>query len=140
MRSYVRFTALLTGLAMSATNVIGCALIVQGRKEDIKFTSIPSGAVVKANDRQIITPGEISFKRSTDHKVTFEKEGFPARETTLESTGSWWLLGNLFFGGIIGLIVDLATGSGYRLKPSNVEMDMASGAVKEKAGQTEEKK
>ena len=140
MRSSVRFTALLTGLTMSAASVVGCATIVQGPKEDIKFTSIPSGALVKAGDRQIITPGEIGFKRNADHKETVEKEGFPARETTLESTGSWWLLGNLAFGGIIGLIVDLATGSGYKLSPSNVEMDMASGAVKEKATQTAETK
>jgi hypothetical protein len=72
-----------------------------------------------------------SASRNTDHKLVFEKEGLPTRETTLESKASWWLLGNILFGGLIGLIVDFATGSGYRLKPSNVEMDMATGQAKE---------
>lgn len=124
-------TALLTSLTMIASSLAGCATIVQGPKEDVKFASVPNGVVVKAADRQIITPGEIGLKRNTDQKVVFEKEGFPAREIVLESKPSWWLLGNLAFGGIIGLIIDLATGSGFRLKPANVEMDMASGDVKE---------
>ena len=111
----------------------GCAAIVQGPKEDVKVRSIPPGAIAKAGpDRQVITPGEISgLKRNKDHTIVFEKEGFTTRETKLESKPSWWLLGNIVFGGLIGLIVDLATGSGYRLKPSNVEMDMASGTAKE---------
>jgi hypothetical protein len=48
------------------------------------------------------------------------------------------LLGNLAFGGLVGLIVDLATGSGYRLKPGNAEVDLATGVVKEykKGGST----
>ncbi len=124
-------TALLTSLTMIASSLAGCATIVQGPKEDVKFASVPNGVVVKAADRQIVTPGEIGLKRNTDQKVVFEKEGFPAREIVLESKPSWWLLGNLVFGGIIGLIVDLATGSGFRLTPTNVEMDMASGDVKE---------
>ncbi len=131
MPPHIRLTALLTGLTMATGSLAGCATIVQGPKEDVKFASIPNGVVVKAADRQIITPGEIGLKRNKDHKVVFEKEGFPVRETTLESKASWWLLGNLLFGGLIGLVVDLATGSGYRLKPANVEMDMASGEVKE---------
>ena len=131
MRGYAGPSALLTSLTMMAGSLAGCATIVQGPKEDVKFTSIPTGALVKGADRQVITPGEISFKRNKDHKVVFEKEGFPQREAALESKPSWWLLGNVAFGGIIGIIVDLATGSGYRLKPSNVEMDMASGSVKD---------
>jgi hypothetical protein len=41
------------------------------------------------------------------------------------------MLGNVIFGGIIGLIVDLATGGGYKLVPESIDMDLASGAVKE---------
>ncbi len=46
--------------------------------------------------------------RNKDHKITLEEGG-----------------------GLIGLIVDFATGAGYKLKPSNVEVGMASGQVKE---------
>jgi len=65
--------------------------------------------------------------------VVFTKEGFPERKTSLESTGSWWLLGNAVFGGLVGLIIDLATGGGYKIVPSNLEMDLATGVVKERS-------
>ncbi len=128
-----RPVALFTNLAVLAASLSGCAAIVQGPREDVKVRSIPPGVVAKAGpDRQVITPGEISgLKRNKDHKITFEKEGLPTREVTLESKLSWWLLGNIAFGGLIGLIVDFVTGAGYRLKPGNVEVDMASGQVKE---------
>jgi hypothetical protein len=128
-----RPVALLTSLTVLAGSITGCAAIVQGPREDVKVRSIPPGVVARAGpDRQVITPGEISgLKRNQDHKIVFEKEGLTTREVTLESTPSWWLLGNLVFGGIIGLIVDFATGAGYRLKPGNVEVDMMTGDVKE---------
>ena len=42
---------------------------------------------------------------------------------------SWWLLGNLLFGGLVAFVVDAATGSGMTLEPSDVHMDMKTGEV-----------
>lgn len=41
------------------------------------------------------------------------------------------MLGNAIFGGIIGLIVDLSTGGGYKLVPASIDMDLATGTTKE---------
>jgi hypothetical protein len=101
----------------------GCGTIINGRSQDVLVTSVPSGATAKVGDMQVVTPGT----------VVFTKEGFPERKTSLESTGSWWLLGNALFGGLVGLIIDLATGGGYKIVPSNLEMDLATGVVKERA-------
>ena len=131
MRLYRRASACLITLSVLAANLSGCALIVQGPRESIDVKSIPPGVLAKAGDRQAITPGELKLKRNKEHRITFEKEGLPTREATLEPKLSWWLLGNIFFGGLVGLIVDLTTGAGFRLKPTNVEMDMATGTVRE---------
>ncbi len=73
----------------------------------------------------------MTLKRDQDYNAVFKKAGFQDREVKLEKTGSWWLLGNLAFGGLIGLIIDLVSGSGYKLVPGSVDMDMATGTVKE---------
>jgi len=110
----------------------GCGTIINGRSQDVLVTSVPSGATAKVGDVQVVTPGTVTLKRKDTHTVVFTKEGFPERQTSLESTGSWWLLGNVLFGGLVGLIIDVATGGGYKIVPSNLEMDLATGVVKER--------
>jgi hypothetical protein len=110
----------------------GCGTIINGRSQDVLVTSVPSGATAKVGDMQVVTPGTVTLKRKETHTVVFTKEGFPERQTSLESTGSWWLLGNAAFGGLVGLIIDLATGGGYKIVPANLEMDLATGLVKER--------
>jgi hypothetical protein len=110
----------------------GCGTIINGRSQDVLVTSVPSGATAKVGDVQVVTPGTVTLKRKETHTVVFTKEGFPDRQTSLESTGSWWLLGNAAFGGLVGLIIDLATGGGYKIVPANLEMDLATGLVKER--------
>jgi hypothetical protein len=51
------------------------------------------------------------------------------RTTQLEPWASWWLGGNVTFGGLIGIIIDLATGSGLTVSPGDVHMDMATAQV-----------
>src|SRR3989449_2461808 len=111
----------------------GCGTIIHGRSQDVLVTSVPSGATAKVGDVQVVTPGTVTLKRKETYTVVFTKEGFPERKTSLESTGSWWLLGNAIFGGVVGLIIDLATGGGYKIVPSNLEMDLATGVVKERS-------
>lgn len=127
----------LLGLGVSMT---GCATIVNGRTQNIPVASTPSGATVKAGDIQTTTPGSLSLRRGSDQDLVFQKEGFPERPAKLESKTSWWLLGNVLFGGLIGLIVDLSVGSGSKLVPISVDMDMATGVVKEIKGKGDEKK
>jgi hypothetical protein len=115
-----------------ATLTSGCGTIINGRSQDVQVTSVPSGATAKVGDVQVVTPGTVTLKRKETHTVVFTKEGFPERQASLESTGSWWLLGNAAFGGIVSLIIDLATGGGYKIVPANLEMDLATGLVKER--------
>ena len=127
MRPHRRATVLVVSLFVLTIDLAGCSLIVQGTRESIDVRSIPPGVLARSGERQTLTPGELKLKRNKEHTITFEKEGLPTREAKL----SWWLLGNVVFGGLVGLIVDLATGAGFRLDPTNVEMDMATGSVKE---------
>lgn len=109
----------------------GCATIVNGRTQDVALGSNPPAARVTLENIQTTTPGRVTLRRNQDYDLVFTKEGFPDRTAMLKKTGSWWMLANVIFGGVIGLIVDLTSGGGYKLVPESVDMDMATGAVKE---------
>ena len=95
------------------------------------LASAPPGAAVKIDGVQTTTPGKVTLRRNQDYNAVFTKEGFPERPVKLESKASWWLLGNVIFGGLIGLIIDLGAVGGFKLVPGSVDMDLASGTAKE---------
>ena len=123
------FTAIATLLVLTI-NAAGCATIVQGRTQGIAVASTPSAATVKVDGLEATTPGNVELRRNRDYTMVFTKAGFPDRDVKLESGPSPWLLGNIVFGGLIGLIIDFATGGAFKLSPGSVDMDMATGTAK----------
>ena len=127
-------TALIRGLLFGVLLLLstGCATIISGTTQDIAFSSVPPGANVKLeNGAQTVTPGTLTLKRKDTHTAIFTKENFPERQTEVkpDRTGNWWVLGNILFGGFIGIIVDVASGAQHHLAPEHVIMDMETGVV-----------
>ena len=109
----------------------GCASIVNGRSQDIQLRSEPSSAVVTIDGMKMgSTPMILDLKRKKRHTIQFSKEN---HESITRGTGrsfNWWFMGNLLFGGIIGMIIDLANGAAYKINPDVifVELPSSSGA------------
>lgn len=103
----------------------GCATIVSGESSDLKINSNPSGADVYINDIKMgSTPMIADLERKQRHIIKLIKEGY-AEETRMTRKGfNWWFLGNIIFGGIIGIIIDFATGAVYSLQPENVNVSL----------------
>jgi hypothetical protein len=101
-----------------------CATIVSGSKQKVSFTSAPAKATVFVNNINLgITPFETKLKRSEKlHKVKIVLEGYKPYETTLTRKFNGWYIGNIAFGGLIGIIVDLSTGAVYRISDSEVNV------------------
>jgi len=100
------------------------------RTQGIAVASTPPAATVKVDGLETTTPGSVDLRRNREHTMVFTKDGFPDRDVKLESGPSAWLLGNLIFGGLIGLIIDFVSGGAYKLSPASVDMDMATGTAK----------
>ena len=105
--------------------LVGCATIMQGPKQNVGISSIPSGAKVTI-DGQIVgyTPLTVELSRKDNHVIRIELEGYSPYEITLTRKVSGWVAGNIIFGGIIGLAIDAITGSMYKLTPEQIQAEL----------------
>ena len=70
------------------------------------------------------TPLIADLKQSKNHCLRIELEGFQPYEVALSKSPSGWVFGNIIFGGIPGLIIDVMTGGMYVLKPEQIQAEL----------------
>jgi hypothetical protein len=124
----------LTALALFGT---GCASIVHNGPRAVSIGSQPSGAKTTVSKRlkdgtlEVVsvqtTPCTVALKpkagffKGQAYTVAFELPGYASSTVELKPTMSGWYLGNIVFGGLIGLlIVDPATGAMWNLSPDKI--------------------
>jgi hypothetical protein len=106
----------------------GCAKIVNGSRQMVRFTSTPAGAIVTVDNQDLgTTPVASKLERKSVHVVQIEMEGYKTHQITLIPRLDGWIAGNLIFGGLIGIAIDAITGSMYRLSPGQVNARLRDG-------------
>ncbi|EOR09457.1 hypothetical protein [Acinetobacter genomosp. 15BJ] len=121
-----------------ALSLSGCASIISGKTQTMTFQSTPelSDITILNRDGKKIHVGKapitVSLNRGAGffvperYTVIFEKEGYEKKEIKVTSSMNGWYIGNILFGGVIGLlIIDPATGAMYSLntKDTNVVLN-----------------
>jgi hypothetical protein len=121
----------LLSIAILALLNAGCASIVSKTVYPVTVTSNPDACrvVIRQNGAVIhegTTPFQISLKtkgaffQPATYDVQFSKRGMQTQTLTLTGNLNGWYLGNLLFGGLLGmLVIDPATGAMWRL-PENL--------------------
>lgn len=106
--------------------IAGCAAIIHGSHQDIAVNSVPNGAkVIVMGVHKATTPAVVTVKRSNPNIILkFEKEGYEPVEIALTRSVDAWIVGNIIFGGVIGLIVDFASGSAYKINPNSITANL----------------
>ncbi|VAX33145.1 hypothetical protein MNBD_NITROSPIRAE02-37 [hydrothermal vent metagenome] len=117
--------------------ISGCASIVSKSNYPVAINSVPDGATITItakNGQQIYkgkTPTTVTLKSGAgfftgaSYKVTFEKPGYEPQTAVIEKELDGWYIGNVLFGGLIGLlIVDPATGAMWKL-PDSINVTLA---------------
>ena len=128
----------------------GCATIVHSGPRMVSVASAPAGAKVSVYDREnklvetnttpflAPLPTKYRYFQGQTYRLVFEMPGHATSEVKLESSLSGWYLGNIVFGGLIGmLIVDPLTGAMYNLTPEKIEQPLSSSqaeVIREKKG------
>jgi hypothetical protein len=125
--------AFATGAALATS---GCASIISGRTATVQFDSNPSDAQVVIHDKhgkQVIatrTPASVELRRKDKfiwparYTATIEKPGYKPATVPIGSTLNPWVVGNIVIGGPIGLIVDSATGAGWKPTVASVREEL----------------
>lgn len=103
-------------LLAAALLLPGCASIIEGSSQNLNLATVPNvpSQCTLTNERgswQVNAPGRVTLDRSvSDLNVECVANGFSG-DTIEESGLEPWAAGNLLFGGVIGGVVDAATGS-----------------------------
>jgi hypothetical protein len=106
---------------------------VDGGRRKVSIDSNPTGAQVtiynKHGEKESVntTPFLARLDRHSgyfsgeEYRLVFELAGYQKAEATVKSSVNPWYIGNIIFGGLIGLvIVDPVTGAMWTLKPNTV--------------------
>jgi hypothetical protein len=120
----------------------GCASIFNGQTQAVSIQSVPEGAAVSVSNRagekihSGPTPVTLTLKRgagyfkSEVYTLSFSKDGFEPKEVTITGSMSGWYIGNILFGGVIGMLaVDPVTGGMY-IFPETVTETLQAAAAK----------
>jgi hypothetical protein len=113
--------------------VSGCASIVDGPNQSLSVKTISGGTDVAGaqcaltNNKGswfVTTPGTVTVHRSFDNmNVKCDRDGFIANGESVSSATKGMVFGNLLFGGLIGVGVDIGTGAAYDY-PSLIVLDI----------------
>lgn len=105
---------------LAALSLAGCASIVSGSHQDISINTSPEGAKCALYREGVqvgyvnSTPGVVSVSRKgSDLWVGCVKDNYDFSNAKNSSDFNGWVIGNLGFGGIIGVVVDMSTGASH---------------------------
>jgi len=103
----------------------GCATLVSGDRQNIRFTSTPQGAQIAIDSVPSgVTPTMIPVGTENDHSYTLTLDGYEPAFGVLTRDYNGYVLGNILLGGGIGLIVDLISGAAWELTPEFVHAQL----------------
>lgn len=112
------------------TLLSSCASIMNGTRQPIGICTNPSNAEVWLDNTFVgKSPIILEMTRSHNHYLRIELEGYEPYAIAFTREISGWVVGNLAFGGFIGLAVDALTGGIYKLTPDQVQVELREGNV-----------
>ena len=101
--------------------VSNCATIFKGTTEEVNFNTEPQKAEVIVNGLSMgVTPVALKLESKKTYMIEFRKEGYKSRSYNLTNhVGAGWIILDVL-AGLVGVIVDAATGAWYSLDQKNV--------------------
>lgn len=114
-----------------ALTLPGCASIVSQSQYPVTISSTPPGATVVVRDSKsremhkaqtpttLTLPASAGYFSKARYTLEFSKEGHANAQTPLQAMIDPWYLGNIIFGGLIGMVfIDPLTGAMWELEES----------------------
>jgi hypothetical protein len=99
-----------------------CATLFKGTTQEVHFNSNPQKAHVIVNGADMgETPVALKLETKKTYNIEFRAEGYEPKTYTISNhVGAGWIILDVF-AGLVGVIIDAATGAWYSLDQSNVD-------------------
>jgi len=98
-----------------------CATIMTGTDQKLSFNSnVPNAKVYIDGQYRGTTPIILSLKTKDSHDIRIEAPGFAPYSNVIQKRVTGWVWGNIIFGGIIGVGIDVITGGLYVFNQDNI--------------------
>lgn len=123
-RDPTALVAILLGIALTTA---GCGAIFNGTRQTITATSAPDGAKISTEPGtgDYTTPASLSLERKYNYVLRFELEGYrPATFQIGRQMQGGILALDILFTGLLGVVIDAATGAWYKLSPETAVVSL----------------
>ena len=105
----------------------GSGTLMGGTTQTISVATVPSSATLTTvpSSGQFTTPASLELERKNSYTLVATRDGYTEARAQLQRkmrTGP--LLADIFLTGLLGVIVDAATGGWYQLTPENVTISL----------------
>ena len=119
----------LGGALLCAASLAACATVTRGTRQAYVIETDPPGAQVELSTGQsCVTPCALRLKRRPGFTARITREGYEPVEATVASGisggGAAGMAGNVVLGGLIGAVVDGASGAMNELRPNPLSVRM----------------
>lgn len=121
-----------------ASFTAACGTIFGGTTQNVDVASSPDAARVAVEDGATHrTPTTLDLDRGSNYVLEISKEGYETREVEVQKSMRGGILAlDILFTGLLGVVVDAATGGWYSLSPERVDVSLTQ-ATASKAGPDE---
>lgn len=115
--------------------LMGCATIFKGSSQDIGINSNPQKATVKVKSMAGVevfsgtTPATVKLPKKKEYIVTIDMQGYKTSTVQITQTMEGWFWGNLICGGVLGMVIDYATGAMWNLEPEQVSVSLVTASL-----------
>ena len=102
----------------------GCGTIFNGTRQTVVANSAPDQAsiTVDPGGAKFTTPASLSLERKNDYNLTFTKEGYSPGTFQIQHKMNAGILVLDILAGLVGVIVDAATGGWNNLNPESAQV------------------
>lgn len=109
--------------------LMSCASIISGQNQNISVTTTPPSKCTLINNSGtwfVSSPGSVNVQRSFSSMNIKCKTDKKTGVTSVGTGVNPWILGNIVFGGVIGLAIDGISGAAFRY-PNLITIPMSKG-------------
>jgi hypothetical protein len=116
-----------TFLAVGLSGLLaGCGAMFGGSRQTVNVDSDPPASVtVLQTGMTQSTPTTLSLLRKDTYVLTFQKVGYDQKKVEVRRKMRGGILAmDILLTGLLGIVVDAATGSWYKLEPENITVTL----------------